>query len=141
MAQPTRKEIGLALGISGPRVHQLIESGLLPRQGTLEEYKEANDRRFAANDEQLDLTVERARLAKAQADAKEMENELTRGELVRFDEVMEQWRAEFARAKSRLLSMPSKLGPLMVGVKTPAEAQSMIETVVWEALSELSQPE
>lgn len=88
-----------------------------------------------------DLTVERARLAKEQADAKEMDNAVTRGELVAASEVVAQWRGEFARAKSKLLSMPSKLAPLMVGVKTPAEAQSILETVVWEALNELSQPD
>jgi len=138
--QPTRKQIGEKLGLSTSRVHQLVESGQFPRKGTMDEYVAAQERRMGGGGDQLDLTAERARLAKQQADAKEMENDLTRGELVRFDETVAAWREEFSRARAKLLAMPSKLAPLMVGVKTPAEAQQMIEAVVWEALNELSQP-
>ena len=137
----TRKQVGERLGISTGRVHQLVQSGIFPKRGTLDEYVLANEKRESANGEQLDLTAERARVAKEQADKLTMENAERRGELVEFQATVTKWRSEATRVKNRLLAMPSKLAPLMIGVKKPAEAQSILEQAVHEALSELSQPD
>lgn len=92
------------------------------------------------SDEELDYTKERARREKESADKLEMENEVTRGSLVFAEDVEKAWGEEFTRVKNRLLAAEAKLAPLMVGIKAPAEAQSIIGSVVREALDELSQP-
>lgn len=148
MKQPTKASIGRHLFMAPQRVGQLMADGALPDTGTLDDYRRAyitGLRKTAAGhqsaDGALDLTAERAALARVQRERIEMENATTRGDLVRFEDVVTQWREEFSRARAKLLAMASKLAPLMVGVKTPAEAKGMIDTVVWEALNELSKPE
>jgi hypothetical protein len=91
--------------------------------------------------EALDLTVEKARKEKESADKLEMANAVTRGELVLASDVEEMLGGEYARVKNKLLAAPPKLAPLMIGVKTPAEAQEIIKAVIYEALNELSKPD
>jgi hypothetical protein len=92
------------------------------------------------NGEQLDLTAERARVAKEQADKLEMDNALTRGELIRADEAAETLRAEYHRASVKLQALPTKLAPLIVGSKSLAEVQDILSVGIGEALDELSRP-
>jgi len=88
----------------------------------------------------LDLTAERARLAKEQADKHELENAKTRGELIVTEDAMKAWGAVVQRVRSRLLSIPSKAAPLLIGIKRTSEAKDTIEKLVCEALDELSNP-
>ena len=88
--------------------------------------------------DRLDLTVERSRLTKAQADDREMKNELARGDQITVAEFHMMVTAAFARVRSKLLALPSKLAPLVVSVKTPAEVQAMLKDAVHDALNELA---
>lgn len=126
-----------ALGLTQPRLSQLIQNKALPANGTLDEYLAANEARMARAQEDLDLTEQRARLAKAQADAKEMENSVRRGELLERGPVQDLWIDEAQRVKARLLSMPTKLAPLVIGCKV-AEAEHAIRKEINEALAELA---
>lgn len=57
----------------------------------------------------LDLTKERARLAKEQADEKEIKNAILRGELLQAGEVEVTW-SDFLRGlRSRLLALPARV--------------------------------
>jgi hypothetical protein len=86
---------------------------------------------------ELDLGEERARLAKEQADAKEMENATLRGELVYIDDVAKQFGKQASAVKTRLLAIPSKAAPLVLNCTKPAEARAIIEDMIEEALNEL----
>ena len=88
-----------------------------------------------------DLTVERARKEKESADKLQMENQVTRGELVEIADVEKLWSSEFARIKNKLLAIPKKLAPLMVPIKKQGEAHDILTAVCYEALNELSEPE
>lgn len=57
----------------------------------------------------LTLTGERARLARAQADAQELKNATLRGELVSASEVERAWADILRGLRSQLLAMPSRL--------------------------------
>ena len=87
--------------------------------------------------EGLDLANERARLAKEQADAKEMQNEVERGELVYIKDVASQLERQLYRVRSKLLVIPSKVAPECNAVETVPEVQDIIERAVLEALDEL----
>ena len=89
----------------------------------------------------FDFNKERARKEKESADKLEMENEVTRGALVLSTEVSQAWGEEFSRVKNKLMAAPPKIAPLMVAIKTPAEAQEIIKKVIIEALNELSKPD
>ncbi len=88
----------------------------------------------------LDLTAERARLAKAQADDREMKNDLARGDQITVAEFHLMVTSAFARVRAKLLALPSKMAPLVVGAKTAAEAQAMLRDTVHDALNELAAP-
>ena len=85
----------------------------------------------------LDLNRERARLAKAQADKTEQENEVRRGELIPTEAVLQQWTDVLAAVRAKLLAMPSKLGPQLTNVSDAAIVAAAIKSVVYEALGEL----
>ncbi len=57
----------------------------------------------------LALTAERARLAKAQADAQELKNAQARGELIRADEAERAWSEFLRQLRARLLALPARL--------------------------------
>lgn len=57
----------------------------------------------------LTLTGERARLARAQADAQELKNAALRGELLPAAEVERDWADTLRGLRSRLLSVPSRV--------------------------------
>lgn len=86
---------------------------------------------------ELDLGEERARLAKEQADAKEMENAILRNELVYIDDVAKQFGQQASAVKTRLLAIPSKAAPLVINCTKPVEAREIIESMIEEALYEL----
>ncbi len=86
----------------------------------------------------LDLTAERARFAAAQADDREMKNDLARGEQITVAEFHLMVTSAFARVRAKLLALPSKMAPLVVGAKTAAEAQAMLRDTVHDALDELA---
>ncbi len=91
-----------------------------------------------ATPDALDLTAERARLAKAQADDREMKNDLARGELITVAEFHLMVTAAFARVRAKLLALPSKMAPWVMSAKTAAEAQAMLRDTVHDALNELA---
>jgi hypothetical protein len=139
--QPTRKQIGEQLGFSPEFAHKLIATGVFPKQGTMADYIAANNARLSGGGEQLDLTAERARVAKEQADKLEMENAVRRGELVDAEEATAVYRAEFQRCAVKLQGLPTKLAPLIVGCKSLAEVQDILSTGVGECLDELLRPD
>ena len=85
----------------------------------------------------LDLTAERARFAAAQADDREMRNDLARGDQITVAEFHLMVTSAFARVRAKMLALPSKMAPLVVGAKNAAEAQAMLRDVVHDALDEL----
>ena len=82
---------------------------------------------------------DRERKLRAEADLAEIERDKARGLLVEVAEVERQVVADYARVRARLLSVPTKLAPMMVGMKSAPQARSMIEAHIHEALAELSQ--
>lgn len=87
--------------------------------------------------EGLDLANERARLAKEQADAKEMQNEVERGELVYIRDVASSLEKQLYRVRSKLLVIPNRVAPECNAVETVLEVQDIVERAILEALDEL----
>jgi phage terminase Nu1 subunit (DNA packaging protein) len=142
------REAANHLGISSVFFQDLLGKGVFERQprGNYDlstvtksyiEYlrKMAAGRAGAGN---LELVEERARLAKEQADAKEMENAVSRGELVYIEDVAKQFERGLEKVRTKLLAIPSKIAPEVHACASVKEVQAVIESNIIEALSELA---
>ena len=86
-------------------------------------------------DQAAQLTTERARLAKEQADAQAIKNAKLRGELVEADQVERTWADTLRHVRSRILAVPSRIRS-----KDPSISRGTIETLdraLRDALTEL----
>lgn len=88
----------------------------------------------------LDLIFERARVARAQADAQEMENDLRRGEVVRVKDAIAPVAKAYARVRTRLLAIPTSAAQQLARINQPREMAAALESLIVEALEELSAP-
>lgn len=89
------------------------------------------------NNNNLELGAERARLAKEQADAKEMENAIERGDLVYIDKVAKGFEEQLTKVRNKLLAAPTKVAAEAHAAATVKEVREIIETSIIEALDEL----
>jgi len=143
----SQSEIAHHLGLSTKYLGELLDRGVIERkprgQYDLDEARAsyiANLREVAAGraaNGDLDLGEERARLAKEQADAKEMENSIARGELVYIDDVASEIEKQLVKVKTKLLGVPTKAAPEAHACATVKEVQSLLEAKVVEALNDL----
>lgn len=85
-----------------------------------------------------DYNAERTRKEAAAADKIEMENALSRGELVRASDVEKGWSDILSRVKTRVMQVPYTCAMMVVGDNDLASVQAKIRDVVRDALLELS---
>lgn len=85
-----------------------------------------------------DLTQERARLAHHQANKAAIEEEVYRGEYARIEDVAELVGGEYSNVRVKLLAIPVKLAPRILGLDDPATARALLEDSITEALEELA---
>jgi hypothetical protein len=86
----------------------------------------------------IDLNVERARKMKAEAELAEIDLARQRGETIKVDAAAIVWGEVLSVAKSRLLSVPAKLAPIVAVEDSPAICKALIEEQVFEVLDELA---
>ena len=101
----------------------------------LDHLREVAAGRYSADG--LDLAAERARLAKEQADSKEMENMVERGELLYIEDVVSDFEEQLMNCKTKLLAAPTKVAAEAFAAKDVQEVQTLFEQAVKDALSEL----
>lgn len=85
------------------------------------------------------LDIDEARRRKLASEAAMLELELAKrkGELVEIDAVAEAVGDDYANLRAKLLSIPVKLSPQIIGITQASEAQQMFEDLIYEALEEL----
>jgi phage terminase Nu1 subunit (DNA packaging protein) len=91
----------------------------------------------AADGEKLDLSQERARLAKLQGDKADLELKEMRGDLLRRDDVVSEVSEAIANCRAKLLNIPAKAAAVTVAAESVPEAQRLLHELVCEALDEL----
>jgi hypothetical protein len=84
---------------------------------------------------------ERARKFSAEADLKEMERDKLRGQLVDVDRFSHALMAAFGRVREKLIAFPSRVAPEMIGLKSEAEAEAILDRYILEAMAELRDQE
>ena len=133
------------LGIQQPTLTRLIKEGIIDKQdrGKYEvddvrlQYLKHIRNLAGNNNNNLELGAERARLAKEQADAKEMENAVERGDLVYIEKVARQFEQQLTKARNKLLAAPTKVAAEAHAAATVKEVREIIEEAIIEALDEL----
>jgi phage terminase Nu1 subunit (DNA packaging protein) len=88
--------------------------------------------------ELLDLNTERAKLAKLQARKIELDLEVIEGRMVDTEQAGAALEKVIMACRSRLLAMPTKIAPQVMGAGTIAEKAEVIRDGVYTALNELS---
>jgi len=97
-----------------------------------------DDRSQNSSGDYVNFEEWRAKKEKEMALIKAMEREELEGLLVRKADIVKEVQTALGNVKARLLSMPSKLGPVVAHESKPAVTKNLIEDAVIEALTELS---
>lgn len=127
------------LGVSEDTIHNYVKSGA-PKIG----HNQYDERLFVPwvieqhkKRDTATLAEEQARLTKNKADLAELELAQKRGLLVSQDSVNDEYGRVVSAARSRMLSMSSKLAPVVIACTSPIDAQMAIDGAVREVLHEL----
>ena len=143
----TMTEAAAHLSMNLQTFRQLLEKGVVTKKDrgqydpdqVREEYikhiREVAAGRYKEGD--LDLQAERARLAKEQADAKEMENAVERGDLVYVEDVAKQVEGQLTKVRTKLLAIPTKYAPELHASANTREIQQILEDAIKGCLHEL----
>lgn len=114
------RELAKLLGCADNTIREAARRGLLVKKGrdlfdgpaSIRTYvKHLRDVAAGRGGENgvLDLTAERARLAKEQADGHELKNAAQRGELLEIAEVERTWTSVLSTIRSRMLAVTSRI--------------------------------
>lgn len=87
-------------------------------------------------DQAAQLTAERARLAKEQADAQALKNGKSRGELIEASEVERAWSDILRHLRARLLAIPSRLRADLPGLD--AATVTALDRALRDTLTEIA---
>ncbi len=145
----TQSQAAELVGVTARRLRQIAQADDGPPQDfngqyPAREFGEWLKRRHLSgisvgkDGEVYDLEVERARLAKEQADKTAMENEERRGKLIDAEKAAGWWVQIITNAKTKILAIPTKAAPLVLGCKSLAQAKDVLEKLIHESLTELS---
>jgi phage terminase Nu1 subunit (DNA packaging protein) len=138
--------IAKLLLLTPQRVNQLCKEGVLTKADvnsfelapTIQSYvKYLQDRIEGRTDQKS----ESARLTKLRADKAEKELAQINSELIKSDLAMMAWGTVIQNIRTKLISIPNKAAPLVVGLKSPAEIDSLLKKMVYEILNELANPD
>jgi len=137
--------ISKLLDLSPRRVQQLSKEGVIPKaergryelvpavRGYIRYLKERS-----INPGVVSFDEVRARKTAAEAELVEIELKERRGNLVAVDSVVATWMELIGACKSKMLSMPAKLAPVVAVEDNPAICKGIIEDQIIEALDELA---
>jgi phage terminase Nu1 subunit (DNA packaging protein) len=138
--------IARLLVITPRRLQQLTKEGFLPKaeRGRYElvpvvqaYVRYLRDRAVKGDVGDDDYGTHKTRLIKAQADSAELQAATLRGELVTKEAVRNGWQAMIAAARSRLLSLPTKMAAHVLAAETLPQIETILRGQINDALAEL----
>lgn len=144
-ASHSLKTISKLLDLSPRRVQQLVKEGVIPKmergryelvpvvRAYIHYLRERNIQAGVVSLEEV-----RTRKIKAEAELAEIDLAQQRGETINVDAAAIVWGEVLGVAKSRLMSVPAKLAPIVAVEDAPAICKALIEEQVFEVLDELA---
>ena len=147
MAGVNAKELAAAWGMTFQRVYQLVDEKIIPApvDGRFDP-KEATRvyvthlRSLLQGNSTRNLTEQRERLTRLKADQEELELKKIKGELINTDITMKLIGEVFRVIRSRLLSLPGKISPVLEGIKRQ-EAYDILTRETDGICNELASPD
>ena len=146
MAKLSLSAISQLIKLTERRIQQLAKDEVIPKaqrgeyemipcvHGYIDYLKAKIGREFTAED----LAINRNRLIKAQADLAEIEKQKQEGELIAKDEVKKNWLSILTVIKSKLLSMPNKVAPVVMTYKNVNEVKLILKDKIYDTLHEIA---
>lgn len=146
MAKLSLSAISQLLKLTERRIQQLAKDEIIPKaqrgeyemipcvHGYIDYLKAKIGREFTAED----LAINRNRLLKAQADLVEIEKQKQEGELIAKQEVKKNWLSILSVIKSKLLSMPNKVAPVVMTYKNVNEVKLILKDKIYDTLHEIA---
>jgi phage terminase Nu1 subunit (DNA packaging protein) len=146
MAKLSLSAISQLLKLTERRIQQLAKDEIIPKaqrgeyemipcvHGYIDYLKAKIGREFTAED----LAINRNRLLKAQADLAEIEKQKQEGELIAKQEVKKNWLSILSVIKSKLLSMPNKVAPVVMTYKNVNEVKLILKDKIYDTLHEIA---
>ena len=135
-------QVASLLDVTPRRVRQMHEEGKGPPRNADGTYDEGDVGRWIRA-QSADLVggynyeAERARLTHEQADKTALENAELRADLVRMSVVESYWASLGAACRSKLVSIPSKLGTLIADAAARVKLIGQAEALIYDALAEI----
>lgn len=141
----TTAEISEIFGISTRRVQQLAKDGVFVRVGHGQFDLPASVNSFieyrlddTKDEGVLDKSTEEAMWTRARRQKTELELQIMRGDLHRSEDVRRVMNDMLGAFRARILSIPSKFSPQLVGLTEIPPIKVVLKQAVHEALEELS---
>ena len=141
--------IAKLLKLTERRVQQLAKDDIIPKaergkydlissvHGYIDFLKAKAGGDFTAED----VIKNKNKLMKAKAEIAEIEKMKATGELIPKEEVKRTWLELVHKIKQKLLSIPNKVAPVVVTVKSINEIKLILQDKIYEALYEISSDE
>lgn len=131
-------------GITSRRYRQLANEGAVPPvvKGKIDillacKHMLQYYRALAQGQGSMSLLDERVKISKIDRERKELELRRMRGELIEADRAMHLWGKVIHAIRQKLLAIPVKLSPMVLGVKSLPKIRNRIDEFVREVLVEL----
>ena len=132
------EEVAKFLNLSKSSFYRLIETGVIPKSENGEYILgEVVDSYWRNQFDSEGLKAAQTRLVTAQAELKEAELAENRGELHRASAIAKVWTDQVLNAKTHLLAIPTKVGPMLVGQELQVIVKKL-KDAIYEALRELA---
>ena len=141
--------IAKLLKLSERRIQQLAKEGVIPKaergkydligsvQGYIDYLKAKVGGEFTAEE----VLKNKNKLLKAKAELAEIDKMKATGELIPKEEVKRTWLELVQKVKQKLLSIPNKVAPVVVTIKSINEIKLILQDKIYEALYEISSDE
>ena len=142
----SQRQMSAALGLSTTRINQLLQEGMLVRDksrtnGQLMLFDSLKNyflsKRTGEDGEELNYTMERARLTKAKRELAELKLGRAKGELLEATKVEESFTGLLTTLRKNLTGLPSKMARQLSG-KSESEINRILAEEIDYALEELS---
>lgn len=130
------------------RYRQLADDDIVPpvKRGKIELLKACRDlllhqQSLIEGRGSASMSDEKKRLTRINADRKQLQLERERGQLIETESAMRLWGAVCSNMRSKLLSIPTKLSPLVFSLGSIPEIKDRLEKAIHEVLNELASPD
>lgn len=139
----TAKELAEIIGISERRVNQLVkDGGIFTKEldGKFDVQKSVENfykNKFNDADSKASYDDERAKHERIKRERASLHLKVLKGELHKTKDVEEAMTTMIVNAKQKLLGLPTKAAPMVIGYKDITSIQQILSEIVEEALLEL----